>query len=69
MQSGISIIFGRWEARQAIRRQVKYQRVSLSLTRQPAGTGTLNCHEQLYDRERIELVRGVLKARQNFRDI
>jgi hypothetical protein len=65
----ISIVFGRREARQAIRRQVKYQRVSLSLTRQLARTGTLNCREQPHDSEKIQLVRGFFKARQYFRDI
>src|SRR6202011_3555149 len=38
--ASISIIVGKRKARQAIRREVKYQLVSLSLTRQSADTGT-----------------------------
>src|ERR1700737_3941553 len=39
--ASISIIFGRREARQAIRREVEYQRVALSLARQPGAPDTL----------------------------
>ena len=65
----MSIVYRRREARQAIRREVEYQRVSLRLTRHPAGTRTLNCHEQTYDSVRIQLVRGFFEARQYLRDI
>jgi hypothetical protein len=69
VDAAISIIFGRREAREAIRRQVKYQRVPPSLPRQAADASTLNRREQPYDSERIQLACGVFKARQYFRDI
>src|SRR6202048_5235993 len=67
--ASISIIFGMREARQAIRREVEYQRVAMSLAGEPGDASTLNCREQLHDSERIQLGRGVVKARQDLRDI